>query len=184
MITKAYEAGVYTIITPSGTYYVDGVASTTYVAYIPYTVWRIFADGYIHLRYLLGAPIVASGEGVLPLFAQYELLEILSLPEPLMFMLWPLTLLTTVAAELVNKVLELSPAVLSTCATATTSASPTAPSPSAQATPFGSTAPLETCLFKAVTSTMLAPEAFASEKEAQVARRLPLRPGAWWSTTA
>jgi hypothetical protein len=118
-ITKAYEAGVYTIITPSGTYYVDGVASTTYVAYIPYTVWRIFADGYVHLRYLLGAPIVASGEGLLPLFAQYELLEMLNLPEPLMFMLWPLTLLTTVAAELVNKVVASTPAMLTTCATAT-----------------------------------------------------------------
>jgi hypothetical protein len=118
-ITKAYEAGVYTIITPSGTYFVDGVASTTYVAYIPYTVWRIFADGYVHLRYLLGAPIVASGEGLLPLFAQYELLEMLNLPEPLMFMLWPLTLLTTVAAELVNKVVASTPAMLTTCATAT-----------------------------------------------------------------
>jgi hypothetical protein len=118
-ITKGNEAGVYTIITPSGTYFVDGVASTTYVAYIPYTVWRIFADGYIHLRYMLGAPIVASGEGVLPLFAQYEILEILNLPEPLMFSLWPLTLLITVAAELANKLVTSAPAILTTCATAT-----------------------------------------------------------------
>ena len=115
-ITKAYEAGVYTIITPSGTYFVDGVASTTYVAYIPYTVWRIFADGYIHLRYLLGAPIVASGEGLLPLFPQYELLEMLNLPEPLMFMLWPLTLFASVAAELGAEVLESARAGLSSCA--------------------------------------------------------------------
>ena len=63
--------------------------------------------------------IVASGEGLLPLFPQYELLEMLDLPEPLMFMMWPLTLFVTVASELVNKVLELSPAMISACATAT-----------------------------------------------------------------
>ena len=111
----AEEHGVYAVITPSGTYYVDGVECTTYVAYIPYMAWRIFADGYVHLRYLLGVPIVPDGEGQLPLFKQYELLEAVQLPEPLMFALWPLTLTMTVVVEVINKVLTLSPAVCTAC---------------------------------------------------------------------
>jgi len=101
-VTRVTEAGIYHIITPSGTYYVDGVACTTWVAYIPHFAWRIFADGYAHLRYLLGVPLVPDGEGALPLFKQYEIMEVLRAPEPLLFAIWPLTLLITMACEAIN----------------------------------------------------------------------------------
>jgi hypothetical protein len=100
------EAGVYHIVTPSGTYYVDGVAASTYVAYIPRWTWKIFADGYLHLRFKLGAPIVPEGEGTLSIFAFYNVLFTAGAPEWLLFALWPVTVAYTMAAELVNKAAE------------------------------------------------------------------------------
>merc|ERR550514_408000 len=53
--TEVY-AGAYHLVTPSGAYYVDDVAASTYVAYIPHAAWKILGDGYITLRYRLGVP--------------------------------------------------------------------------------------------------------------------------------
>jgi len=96
------ELGIYHITTPSGLYYVDGVLATTYVAFIPYPVWRVFSDGYLHLRYSLGMPLLPDGEGALPMFAHYAALDMLDLPEPLLQALWPLTVTLSVVAELAN----------------------------------------------------------------------------------
>ena len=105
--TDAKEAGLYHVVTPSGRYYVDGVLATTYVDHVPYAVWRVFADGYIHLRYLLGAPIVPDGKGVLPLFAVLDVL-----PDAVASTAWPLTVLCIMASEIVNKLVSVAPAVL------------------------------------------------------------------------
>ena len=104
---NSVETGWYHIITPSGRYFVDGVLATTYVDHVPYAVWRIFADGYIHLRYLLGAPIVPDGKGVLPLFAVLDVL-----PDAVASTAWPLTVLCIMASEIVNKLVSVAPAVL------------------------------------------------------------------------
>jgi len=103
------ELGAYHVITPSGFYFVDGVLATTYVDHVPYSVWRVFADGYIHLRYLLGVPIVPEGEGALPLFAVFQL-EALGVPKVLMTAAWPLTVLAVMGSELVNKLVSVAPA--------------------------------------------------------------------------
>ena len=42
-IAKETHAGAYHLVTPSGAYYVDGVAASTYVAYIPHAAWKVGA---------------------------------------------------------------------------------------------------------------------------------------------
>ena len=42
-ITKETHAGAFHLVTPSGAYYVDGVAASTYVSYIPQAAWKVHA---------------------------------------------------------------------------------------------------------------------------------------------
>ena len=77
-IAKETHAGAYHLVTPSGAYYVDGIAASTYVAYIPHAAWKIFGDGYITLRYQLGVPIVPEGRAPVTLFWLLDALKAVS----------------------------------------------------------------------------------------------------------
>ena len=103
-ITIADERGAYHVQTPSGFYYVDGIVATTYVDFVPYPVWRLFADGYIYLRYLIGIPIVPEGEGVLPIFAIFGVLDAMGVPHAVTTAAWPFTVLCVMMSEIFNKI--------------------------------------------------------------------------------
>ena len=47
--------GAYHPMVASGAYYVNGLLSSTYLAYVPFPIWKVFGDGYITLRYKLGS---------------------------------------------------------------------------------------------------------------------------------
>ena len=98
------EQGAYHVQTPSGFYYVDGIVATTYVDFVPYPVWRLFADGYIYLRYLIGIPIVPEGEGVLPIFAIFGVLDAMGVPHAVTTAAWPFTVLCVMMSEIFNKI--------------------------------------------------------------------------------
>jgi len=89
-ISTALRLGAYHLMTPSGQYYVDGVLASTYLAYLPKTVWRIIGDGYVHLRFAVGLPITPEGQSVLPLFWFLDLMCYLAIPAALQasFVCW------------------------------------------------------------------------------------------------
>ena len=67
-VRKERHLGAYHLITPSGAYYVDGVAASTYPAYIPHAAWKLVGDAYVTMRYRLGLPVVPEGEAPVTLF--------------------------------------------------------------------------------------------------------------------
>lgn len=69
--------GAYHPVTPSGTYYVDGILASTYVSYVPRRVWDVFGNSYIVLRYHLGLPLHADGKDsrAMPLFWMKDALD-------------------------------------------------------------------------------------------------------------
>ena len=104
-IAKETHVGAYHLITPSGAYYVDGVAASTYVAYIPHAAWKVFGDGYITLRYKLGLPIVPEGEAPVTLFWLLDALKAAGVPDAIQSSLfWPLIAGSVVATELASAV--------------------------------------------------------------------------------
>ena len=95
------STGAYHLVTPSGAYYVDGVAASTYVAYIPRAAWKVFGDGYIALRYSLGLPIVPEGAAPVTLFWLLDALKAAGVPDAVQSSLfWPLIAGSVVATEL------------------------------------------------------------------------------------
>ena len=85
----------------SGAYYVDGVAASTYVAYIPHAAWKVFGDGYITLRYKLGLPIIPEGAAPVTLFWLLDALKAVGVPDAVQSaVFWPLVAGTVVATEL------------------------------------------------------------------------------------
>lgn len=96
------EQGLFHITTPSNSYYADGVLSSTYVDYVPQTVWRVFAGHYPHLRYLMGLPVTPEGHGPLSIFWTAQLFHALHLPQLAVDALWPFTAVAAFVAELVN----------------------------------------------------------------------------------
>ena len=105
VITKETHVGAYHLITPSGAYYVDGVAASTYVAYIPHTAWKVFGDGYITARYKLGLPLVPEGEAPVRLFWLLDALNAAGVPDAIQsFAFWPLIVGSVIATELASAV--------------------------------------------------------------------------------
>ena len=104
-IAKEVYAGAYHIVTPSGAYYVDGVAASTYVSYIPHAAWKIFGDGYITLRYRIGLPIVPEGEAPIPLFWLLHGLQAAGVPDTVQSAIfWPAIAGSVVATEIASAV--------------------------------------------------------------------------------
>ena len=116
LVAKATEQGAYHIMVASGTYYVDGVLASTYIAHVPLGVWKVFADGYASLRYKMGMPIAPEGQGFLSItwpLAVYDKLGLSS--ETALTTLWPLTTAAAVLTELANTLA--APALLIAAAT-------------------------------------------------------------------
>jgi len=104
-IAKETHVGAYHLITPSGAYFVDGVAASTYVAYIPHAAWKVFGDGYITLRYMLGLPIVAEGDAPVTLFWLLDALKAAGVPDAVQSsVFWPLIAGSVVATELASAI--------------------------------------------------------------------------------
>jgi subtilisin family serine protease len=101
-VSRVLLPGAYHITTPSGTYFIDGHLATTYMAVVPFWAWRLFGDGYVCLRGLIGLPVTPEGEGPLSIFWPYALWQLLGVPEAAVPHLWPLTMGGTLLAELLN----------------------------------------------------------------------------------
>jgi len=90
-ITTETHVGAYHPMTPSGAYYVDGIAASTYPAYIPHNAWKVVGDGYVTLRYRLGLPVVPEGVAPVSLFWLLDALTAFGVPESVQSALfWPL----------------------------------------------------------------------------------------------
>lgn len=104
-IAKETHVGAYHLIVPSGAYYVDGVAASTYVSYIPHAAWKVFGDGYITARYQLGLPIVPEGDAPVTLFWLLDALKAVGVPDAVQSSLfWPLIAGSVVVTELASAV--------------------------------------------------------------------------------
>lgn len=101
-VSRVLLSGAYHITTPSGTYFIDDHLASTYMAVVPFWAWRLFGDGYVCLRGLIGVPVTPEGEGPLTIFWPYALWGLLGVPEAAVRGLWPLTMAGTLLAELLN----------------------------------------------------------------------------------
>jgi len=103
-IERTIEEGMFHLTTDSTTYYADGVLSSTYVAFVPLNVWKAAGGIYPRLRYMLGVPITPEGHtgSVLSIFWMLRLYEATHTPVFLRGLLWPVTMASTLFAELVN----------------------------------------------------------------------------------
>ena len=101
-IGRSTEHGAYHLLTPSGTYFVDDVLSTSYIAEVPRPVWSLL-EKYAHLRYLLGVPVApeSADDGTVALDALYHVYHGLvpASAEPLLL---PVLVLSGLAIELSN----------------------------------------------------------------------------------
>jgi len=109
-IEHTAEEGLFHITTDSTTYYADGVLSSTYVAYVPLNVWKVAGGLYPRVRYTIGLPITPEGEGVLSIFWLLDVYEAVGMPSFLRGLLWPLTMASTLFAELLNTAVTQLPA--------------------------------------------------------------------------
>jgi hypothetical protein len=126
-IFKADRAGAYHLVTASGQYYVDGVLASTYVAYIPRSMWSVFGDGYITLRYALGVPLVPDGQSTVPLFWFLDTMKALAIPAPLQVSVFWLPLVASVVlSELVSALIAHLPMTASFLALTLVAATPMA----------------------------------------------------------
>jgi len=101
-ISKEVYAGAYHLVTPSGLYYVDDVAASTYVAYIPHAAWKIFGDGYITLRYRLGVPLMPEGQTPITILWSLDVLRAMGFShDTALTYAWPFIAGSTMATELI-----------------------------------------------------------------------------------
>lgn len=103
-VDREWRLGAYHITTPSGTYFVDGHLASTYMAVVPFWAWRVFGDFYVYARHMIGIPVTPEGEGPVSIFWPYALWALLRVPTRAVPYLWPLTMIGTLFAELVNTV--------------------------------------------------------------------------------
>jgi hypothetical protein len=96
------ERGAYHILVASGSYYVDGIAASTYLAYVPHGLWKTFADGYSSLRYRLGVPLTPEGKGHYSFTWPLAVYEKLGMPAGVVSALSPFTTMLVVLTEVVN----------------------------------------------------------------------------------
>jgi len=102
-IERTTEEGSFHITTSSTTYYADGVLSSTYVAMVPLNVWKVAGGIYPYVRYMLGVPLTPEGAGgPLSIFWLLNAYEAMGLPMLARGVLWPVTMISTLFAELVN----------------------------------------------------------------------------------
>jgi hypothetical protein len=102
-ITKETHLGAFHPITPSGAYYADGLAASTYVSYIPHSAWKVFGDGYITLRYKLGLPVMPEGAHHITLFWFLDLLRGIGLSDDVAARYaWPLIAGSVATTEIVS----------------------------------------------------------------------------------
>ena len=103
-IEHTIEEGKFHLNTDSATYYADGVLASTYVAYVPLNVWKVAGALYPRIRYSLGVPITPEGaEGaVLSIFWLVDVYEAVGMPHWARGLLWPITMSSTLFAELLN----------------------------------------------------------------------------------
>ena len=98
-----YKEGAWHPMVASGSYYANGVRASTYVSYVPPLVWRILGDGYAALRYKLGVPIRAEGQGWMRVSWVYDAGVRAGLSRAAMETYWwPLSTAGALGAEAVN----------------------------------------------------------------------------------
>ena len=101
-IEAVQARGAYHPFVRGGTYYVDGIAATDYVALVPAAAWPA-VRAYVGARFRLGAPIVPVGRGLFPNHAwAVSLLSWLGVPLALSRGLFPVTMACGIGTELVN----------------------------------------------------------------------------------
>jgi len=104
-ITKEKFDGAYHLFTASGAYYVDGVAASTYPAYIPHGAWKLVGDAYVSLRYKLGLPVVPEGQAPVTLFWLLDALRAAGVSdETASFFFWPFIATSVIATEVASAV--------------------------------------------------------------------------------
>ena len=103
-ISESTEYGAYHLLTPSGTYFVDNVVSTSYMGDVPRPVWSLL-EKYAHLRYLLGVPVApnTAEDGTFPLDALYQVYHG-KVPAAVESLLLPAFVLSGLVIELYNLV--------------------------------------------------------------------------------
>ncbi len=104
-ITRETHVGAYHPITPSGAYYVDGIAASTYAAYIPHNAWKVVGDSYVTLRYHIGLPVVPEGAAPVSLFWLLDALTAVGVPDAVQSAaLWPLIAGSVMLTELASAI--------------------------------------------------------------------------------
>ena len=107
-VEQKWEAGMYHPMTPSGTYFADGVAATTSLDFLPHWAFHYILDNYATLRYAIGVPITQQTfwDGVFPTLWVMDLFMYAGLSRPAaMRYTWPLYLAGGVLAEGANALL-------------------------------------------------------------------------------
>ena len=101
-IEAVQARGAYHLFVRGGSYYVDGIAATDYVALVPAAAWPA-VRAYVGARFRLGAPIVPVGRGLFPNHAwAVSLLSWLGVPLELSRGLFLVTMACGIGTELVN----------------------------------------------------------------------------------
>ena len=104
-VVKEPLPGAYHLVTPSGAYYVDGVAASTYAAYIPLAAWKIFGDGYMTLRYRIGIPLMPQGDAPVNLFWFIDTLDAAGISKEVQSaFFWPFIVVSVVVTEIASAV--------------------------------------------------------------------------------
>ena len=108
-VRETIQRGAYHIVTPSGSYYANGIAASTYVSLVPHWTWRVFLDGYVTARYYVGWPVTPEGESAVPLFWSFGVLDALGVPgDTQRRLLWPVHVAAVFGTELVASLLRVS----------------------------------------------------------------------------
>lgn len=118
-IERLEARGAYHIIVKGGSYYVDGILASDYVAFFPRAIWSL-GCAYAEARYWLGVPLIPIGKGFFPNHAWAgDLMGRAGVPLwAQKSVLFPLTFASSILTELANVVVERFPAWLGTAAAA------------------------------------------------------------------
>ena len=111
--------GAYHILVKGGSYYVDGILASDYVAFFPRAIWSL-GCAYAEARYWLGVPLIPIGKGFFPNHAWADdLMGRAGVPFwARKSVLFPLFFASSILTELANVAAERFPAWLGTAAAA------------------------------------------------------------------
>lgn len=114
-VGRTTAGGAFHLLTPSGTYYADGVLCTTFIAEVPRSVWTVL-EQYAYLRFLAGVPVApeSADDGTVALDALYQLYHG-KVPAAVEAALVPVFVLSGLLIELYNLAV-LAGAVKTVCA--------------------------------------------------------------------